>query len=231
MRFPRRFALRILPAAALVLLGSLVLGPWPNGPRPWMGIAAANEKTDNQSGKHPHQVLIIRHAEKPDDDGDPNLSSRGAARAAALPELFLIPPAFPTKPAPFPTPDFVYATKASEKSNRPVETVSPLAKVLGDLRIHDRHANDDFQDVVDAIFGDDKHDGKTVLICWHHGKIRKLTLAVLARAKNADKVMDKVPCEWDEAVFDRVWQITFDDQNKATFANRPQRLLFEDTPK
>jgi hypothetical protein len=228
MRSQRHFAPFVLLAAGLYLLASLALVPWPNGLVRAEGVTTASEPADQSTAKHPHQVLIIRHAEKPDEEGDPHLTSRGAARAAALPALFLIPPTFPTKPAPFPAPDFVFATKASKESNRPIETVTPLAKVLGDLHIHDKHANDDFQALVDDLFGDAKYAGKTVLVCWHHGKIPKLAEAVLARAKNADRVVDKVPKKWDELVFDQVWQITFDDPGEATFAIRFQQLLFKD---
>jgi hypothetical protein len=112
-----------------------------------------------------------------------------------------------------------------------VETVTPLAKALGDMHIHEKHANNDFQAVVKDIFGGDKYAGKTVLICWHHGKLRKLALAIVCKAKNGDKLKGSVPKDWEDAVFDRVWQITFDDQGEATFADRPQRLLFEDGPK
>src|SRR5262249_20882817 len=112
--------------------------------------------------------------------------------------------------------------------NRPVETVQPLAKALGDKEIHAKHADDDYQLVVDHLFSNAKYAGKTVLICWHHGKIYKLTQAVLAKAKNADQVKGQVPNHWDQDVFDRVWLITFDDQGQATFANRRQRLLFKD---
>src|SRR5262249_31360797 len=149
-----------------------------------------------QAGKHPRHVLILRHAEKPDNDQDPHLTSRGAARAAALPSLFRIPPTFLTEPAPFPTPAFVFATHQSKHSNRPVETVTPLAKVLGDVHVHDKHADDEFQEVVDHVFGDAKYAGQTILICWHHGKIPKLTLAVLAKAKNGDTLKDDVPKHW-----------------------------------
>src|SRR5260370_42647676 len=111
MRPRYRFVLGVLLVAALFLMGLLALGPWPRCLGPATGIAAASEQADKQSVKHPHQVLIIRHAEKPDDEGDPHLTSRGAARAAALPALFLIPPTFSTKPAPLPTPAFLFATK------------------------------------------------------------------------------------------------------------------------
>jgi hypothetical protein len=213
----------------------LSLGGWlPRGPvnsAPATGFTSASERPVKQTGKYPRQLLILRHAEKPDDDGDPNLTSRGAARAAALPSLFLILPTFPTKPASFATPDFIFAAKESKKSNRPVETVTPLAKALNDMHIHAKHKNEDFQAVVDDIFGDEKYAGKTILICWHHGKIPSLTLAILDAAKNGDMVKDQVPKHWDDGVFDRMWEIAFDDGGKATFANRPQRLLFEDHAK
>ena len=105
--------------------------------------------------------------------------------------------------------------------------MTPLAKALGDMRIRAKHKDDDFQAVVDEIFGANEYAGKTILICWHHGKIPTLTLAILDRAKNRDQVKGQVPRQWDDAVFDRVWQITF-AAGTATFANRPQRLLFQD---
>jgi hypothetical protein len=197
-----------------------------------LSCADRGEPTSSvQAGKHPAEVLIIRHGEKANDENDIHLNSRGAARAAAIPSLFVIPPTFPTKPAPLPTPDFLYATKQSKHSNRPVETVTPLSKVLGDVQIHDKHKDADFQGVVDAIFGDDKHAGKVVLICWHHGSIPDLASAVAAKARNADRLKTQVPGKWEGAVFDRVWRFTFDDKNQATFANDPQRLLFGDSKK
>ena len=35
----------------------------------------------------------------------------------------------------------------------------------------------------------------------------------------------------EDTVFDRVWQITYDDQGNATFRDRPQRLLPGDSEK
>jgi hypothetical protein len=184
-----------------------------------------------QTGKSPQQVLIIRHAEKPTDDTDKDLSSRGAGRAAALPSLFLIPPTFKTKPAPFATPDFLFATAESKNSNRPVETITPLSKALSDMHIHKKHVDKDYQAVVDEIFGDAKYAQKVVLICWHHGKIPDLGKAVAKKAKNADKLEKEVPAKWHGTVFDRVWLFTFDDAGNATYADSPQKLLFGDTTK
>jgi hypothetical protein len=215
-----------------ILLGTIlgVYGLFPAGPAVQSNTPPARTPSLKaaQADTYPNHVLIIRHAEKPDDEDDKHLTSRGAARAAALPSLFFIPKAFRTKPSPFPTPDFIFATAESRHSNRPVETVRPLAKALRDMEIHAKHADDEYQPVVDRLFSNAKYTGKTVLICWHHGRIPKLTRAVLAKAKNADKVKQRVPKHWDQDVFDRVWQITFDNQDKATFVDRPQKLLFKD---
>jgi hypothetical protein len=223
----RKFSGLILLATILGVAGFLPSGPAAQRNTTATGIPSLKAAPVAQASTYPSHVLIIRHAEKPDDKKDKHLTSRGAARAAALPSLFYIPKVFRTKPAPFPTPDFLFATAESKDSNRPVETVQPLAKALGGLEIHGKHADGDYQPLVDHLFSNAKHAGKTVLICWHHGKIRGLTRAVLAKAKNGDPVSKQVKA-WDPAVFDRVWQITFDDQGQATFVNRPQRLLFKD---
>jgi hypothetical protein len=133
-----------LMVVILALLSSPPPGPWAQRGGPVVGTTWASAAGDKQANKKPHHLLLIRHAEKPDDSQDRDLTSRGRARAAALPSLFLIPPTFPTKPAPFPTPDFLFATKKSSKSNRPVETVQPLAKALGDMHIHKKHKDEDF---------------------------------------------------------------------------------------
>ena len=83
--------------------------------------------TQAQDPQGPRTVLIIRHAEKPgdagsDDDDDaaananPDLSTRGRERAAAL--AYHLPDRFGR-------PDFTIATRRSDKSDRPVETITP----------------------------------------------------------------------------------------------------------
>jgi hypothetical protein len=216
-------------ALLTVGLGLVALLPLGQGAVETLRVpTVASAKEIHQAGNYPQHVLILRHGEKPEADDDPHLTSRGAARAAALPSLFRIPPAFSTKPAPFPTPDFIFATKESHKSDRPTETVTPLARALDSMHIHNKYKDDDFDLLVDDLFGEAKYTGKTILICWHHGKIPKMTLAILDKATNGGQVKDQVPKHWDDTVFDRLWQITFAGSGNATFANRPQRLLFKD---
>jgi phosphohistidine phosphatase SixA len=120
----------------------------------------------------PRRVLIIRHAEKPgdpciDDSADgPNLSSRGYKRADAL--AAYVPNQFQ-----FGQLDFLIATQATRSSNRPVETITPLSKAT--VAIDDKHPDEDFDKVAADILSNPKYAGKQVLICWHHGKIPKLT--------------------------------------------------------
>src|ERR1700721_1632506 len=67
-------------------------------------------------------LLIMRHAEKPDDNLDPHLAPAGVARANALASY---------APQTFGTPDAIIAAADSKHSMRPRKTVEPLAKQCG----------------------------------------------------------------------------------------------------
>ena len=155
----------------------------------------------------PKLVFIIRHGEKPgnpavDNDADgPNLSTRGYVRAAALAISI---------PATLPKPDFLLASQQSKHSNRPVETITPLAKALG-MEINSKHADDDYAKVADDILNHPKYAGKNVFICWHHGKIPKL-----AEALGVSNPINP----WPGNVFDRVWKIDY-SKGKPVFQNLP----------
>ncbi len=175
---------------------------------------------------YPKQVLLIRHAEKPPDtEKSVHLSADGMKRAEALHKLF---EASPKRPEPFPRPDFLFATHNSSSSHRPVETITPLSKKLGLPIIADYHnepgkaGRKGMLALRDEIFGHRRYEGKTVLICWHHGTMHDL--AVLLGARGA-------PAKWPGKRFDRVWRITYDGSGKATFVNLPQRLLPGDSRK
>jgi hypothetical protein len=188
--------------------------------------------------------MIIRHGEKlgdssNDKDGGPNLSMRGSARAAALPQLFA-PAATPygcalsvgknqsfagayetvqiTGNAPrFSTPAFIFATKASNSSNRPVETITPLSAALN-LIYDDKHSDSDYAKVASDILTHSQYAGQVVLVCWHHGNIPALA--------NALGVSD--PPKWPGSVFDRVWSITYSN-GTASLADDAQMLLYGDS--
>jgi|HubBroStandDraft_3_1064219.scaffolds.fasta_scaffold549285_1 hypothetical protein len=186
--------------------------------------------------------MIIRHGEKlgdsaSDTDGGPNLSTRGSARATALPQLFAQPPygcaltigtgqnfagkylavQIPGAAPRFSAPDFLFATQVSKNSNRPVETITPLSAALN-LTYDDKHADADYAKVASDILTDSKYAGKVVLVCWHHGNIPNLATAL--------GVTD--PPAWPGSVFDRVWVISYSD-GTASLANAAQMLLYGDS--
>lgn len=193
------------------------------------------------SSNFPAQVLLVRHGEKlgdpSSDDGiSSDLSVRGASRAAAIPSLFCSTQTLScslsqgsssfsgqfsssgTGTAPrFPTPNFIFATQKSHHSNRPVETITPLATALN-LKINDKHSDDEYGDVANDILQHPKYAGQVVLVCWHHGKLQDLAQSL--GVKNAQK--------WPGTVFDRVWQITYPN-GVASLVDAPQMLLYGDS--
>jgi broad specificity phosphatase PhoE len=132
----------------------------------------------------PKTIYLIRHGEKPSDPSNKNLSSRGHERAEALAakhgKLF----------GPF---DYLFAARESSSSNRPLETITPLATVLG-LDIDDSIEAKDYSDLTDRLLEDNRYERQSVLICWHHEDIPSMAKAL--RAKHA-------PSEWPGSVFDR----------------------------
>ena len=204
------------------------------------------------AGNGPKEIMIIRHGEKagdPSDDstGGINLAIQGSPRAAALPTLFYsgqmalscqlaasessfngqyqatsIPEIQPR----FDTPNFLFATKASQNSNRPVETVTPTSLALG-LPI-----NDQFEDSEDptsgipalasALFSNPEYERQIILICWHHGSIPALTEALYATP----------PGKWSGKVFDYLWKIKYDysgSKPQGTCEQHYEKLLYGDS--
>lgn len=168
---------------------------------------------------YPKTIFIIRHAEKP---GDPatdnpqdgiNLSTRGYERAGALAPYF---------PATFGNPDELFAAQASHHSNRPVETITPLAQALK-LDIKSDIADADYATLANKILSDAKYAGKVLLICWHHGNIPALTQSLGGQPPQDP---------WPGTVFDRVWQIDYPPSTAKpsglAVKNIAQQLLFGD---
>jgi phosphohistidine phosphatase SixA len=156
----------------------------------------------------PHIIMIIRHAEKTGDKLDADLSKKGYERAEALAKVF---------PAQFPRPDYLIATKRSKNSNRPVETITPLSKVLHE-EIEAKYGDKEYDQLAHELLTDPKYAGKTVLIAWHHGNLPELAEAL--GAKDA-------PDKWDDDVFNRVWEITY-EKGTVQFKDLPENALPED---
>ena len=151
------------------------------------------------------KIVIVRHGEK--DDKDQNLSPRGHTRAFALGSALQLQ---------YGTADFVFASKNSKISDRPVETITPYAKTIG-KKIRTMFPDSDHKKLAKKL-AKAKYDGKTVVICWHHGTIPELITALGATPPYK---------KWPEEIFDRIIELDF--SGSLVMTNKPQKLLFGDT--
>lgn len=145
----------------------------------------------------PAQIILMRHAEKPDNVDDPHLTARGVERAQALPAWFTNAP----EAKAFGPPVALFAPHAKHHGGvRPTETLAPLARQLK-LSIQTPYFSTECAELAKDILSRPAYDGKTVVICWVHTEIPGL-----ARALG----VNNAPAKWKDSVFDRVWVIRYD---------------------
>jgi hypothetical protein len=156
----------------------------------------------------PATILIIRHAEKLE-NGEKDLSPIGIQRANLIPHLFL-PPGVRRD---LPTPQVLFATHESAHSDRPLQTIKPVATALK-LPVNHVFRNEEYADLAQELLSG-QYAGKVVLIVWHHGEIPQL-----AAALGATPPYDPWPAEQ----YDRIWRIDY-NHGKATLKDLPQSLL------
>ncbi|MBS0656042.1 MAG: histidine phosphatase family protein [Verrucomicrobia bacterium] len=158
----------------------------------------------------PAQVVLLRHAEKPE-EGD-TLSQRGFERAAALVPFFIDPPnADKFKPC-----AAVYAPRSSKnhRSTRSIQTVSALANAF-EVPFYVKYIVEEVEELAKEIMDEPSYEGKMVLICWQHAHI-----AMIAEAVGVSN-----PEKWPKKAFDRVWVIDFVGDKVSSFKDLPQHLL------
>jgi hypothetical protein len=153
-------------------------------------------------------ILIIRHAEKPNGawpgtgslpDGSQDAQSlvlRGWQRAGSWSALF----GTGLGGADFPRPTVIYAANPAaaagdDVSQRPFETVTPVAARLG-LTAVTTYGLGQEADLVAEIAG----LTGVVLLCWEHKAIAKLVLPKLANGQT----LPGLPQKWDGTRFDVV---------------------------
>lgn len=155
---------------------------------------------DAQVGPKNAVVLIIRHAEDP--GSGHGLSARGEQRAEQYKNYFLN---F-TVDSKRLEPQAVIVAADSKQSHRPRLTVHPFAKAAN-LPIDDRFANKQPADLAAELRAN--YQGKTVLVCWHHGQI-----PALLRALGAAPETLLPGGKWPRDVYDWVLLLTFDQNGR-----------------
>ncbi len=164
----------------------------------------------------PAQIILFRHAEKPDDPAALHLAPRGEERARAL--VSLLGKNSPlTSNAPIAA---LYATRVTGHghSQRTGETLAPLAKELR-LPVQTPYPNEMYSLLARDILANAAYRGKTVVICWTHHDIADLAGALGVKPK---------PARWKEKTFDRLWLMK-PGARDAEFHDLPQRLLKGDS--
>jgi hypothetical protein len=153
-------------------------------------------------------ILIIRHAEKPGEswpgsgltlDGVPDKKSlviRGWQRAGSWSALF----GAGFGGLDYPTPDVIYAadpnaTTGDEPSQRPFETVIPLAARLG-LTPDTKFALGQEAQLAEELVG----QTGVVLVAWEHKAIARTLLPAIAN----HQTLPDMPTKWDGTRFDVV---------------------------
>ena len=153
-----------------------------------------------QEGPKNSVILIIRHAENPPDGH--GLSPRGEERAKAYINYF---ENF-TVDSKHREPEAVLVAADSKQSHRPRLTVEPFAKAAK-LPIDSRFGNKQPTDLAAELRAN--HQGKVILICWHHGQI-----PALLRALGAAPETLLPNGKWPKTVYDWVIMASFDENGR-----------------
>ncbi len=156
----------------------------------------------NNSFAQIQKVVIIRHAEKPE-NGD-NLSCKGFNRALQLPAVLY---------AKYKTPDkiFVPAMGNGKSANhvRMFETITPFA-IKYNIGINSKYDVDNVKEMATAILKTPSY----ALVVWEHDKIDNLVKALGADAKGM---------KWPNDDFDSIWIVTFKN-GKATISTDKENI-------
>jgi hypothetical protein len=171
---------------------------------------SAKSTRSPKSGLAGATLVVMRHAEKPNDrdGGDSGLSPAGRARAKAYVDYFRS-----TKfgDAPLHITDLIAATDTSN-SVRPRLTVTPLGKAL-DLPIQQPFADDQVGALADWL--SNGRPDRTVLIVWRHHKLPALLVEL-----GADPALLLPGGAWPKDTFDWLVVLKYDAQGKLKSAER-----------
>lgn len=177
------------------------------------------------------KIMLIRHAEKPDRDGEPfgvtekghrnkeALAVRGWQRAGALATL-LAPADGHFQHRALAKPQFLFASKPLRRkgSRRPIQTIRPLAEKLA-IDINSDFGRADYESMLEDVF----LCKGVVLVCWQREYIPQIASYIVGDGS-------KAPADWPEDRYDIVWVFDLDrSSRKYTFKQVPQKLINGDS--
>ena len=184
----------------------------------------------SEDGRRATKVMLIRHAEKPQDSPEvfgvtaeghrdkESLTVRGWQRAGALAHLFA-PPDGRFQDQSLARPQFLYASKPKRQngSRRSMETITPLAEKLA-IRINCNYMKFETGELLEEV----RVCAGVVLISWQHDYLPEIASGLLGDEKTA-------PQQWPEDRYDVIWVLDLDPASgRYSFKQVPQLLLMGD---
>ncbi|MEP6942094.1 MAG: histidine phosphatase family protein [Betaproteobacteria bacterium] len=148
----------------------------------------------------PRKIVLLRHADEPNDPvhpDDPDLSAAGRARAEKLARYI---------PKMCGRPDFVLAAAPNRTSVRAFLTMRPLCDALGP-RLDASIKSNKSDALAVTLLTEPVFEGKLILICWTHTE-----LPILAEALKAPR--GEYPDPWEEAVYDLLLELSYGRRGK-----------------
>ena len=142
----------------------------------------------------PSRILLMRHAEEPEDRNNPYLSDAGRTRAQQL---------VPFVTAKYGRPDFAFAAAVDDKSARSYLTIRPLCDAFA-VPLDSSFAPDNYRALADRVLADATFAAKVLVICWTHHELPGLASALKA-------AQGGYPDPWHESVFDLILQFDYSD--------------------
>ena len=140
----------------------------------------------------PSRILLLRHAEKPDDPKSPDLAPAGMVRAERLAQYI---------PATFGRPDFVFAAAVAKDSVRSYLTMRPLCDALA-VPLDASLKGKKYKDLATKLLSDTAYADCMVVICWSHNELPELADDLNARQGD-------YPDPWDSSVFNLILQLDY----------------------
>jgi hypothetical protein len=176
----------------------------------FLGVAPVAAQQSGVTGLAGTTLLIIRHAEKPENDsaGGRGLTAAGEARARAYAAYFRN---FTVDGTPVHI-DTLVATADSNNSMRPRLTVEPFGRVSG-LPIQQPFENKNVKGLANWLANGSSH--RTVLIAWHHGVLPKLLVEL-----GADPTLLLPGGEWPPTTYNWVLYLHYGQDGHLVEAKR-----------
>lgn len=163
----------------------------------------------------PAQILLLRHAEKP--ESGPELSDRGWERAKALTRFLRERVEFLNggRPAKL----IAMAPADMSSSIRAIQTLRYVSSEFG-ITIESEYSRYEFAEMLGDVMRDPALNGKLVIICWERKQLADI----------ANKLGVAPEPVYPKDRYDRAWLVESPGTNRVSFRDLPQRLLSGDSP-